>query len=419
MKTITLFILLLGSSFLSYSQSWSPLISGVDAGGVNALCVDTTHTLLYVGGAFQNASGTTAYYIASWNGSSWFSVGGGMNFQILALEIYNGELYAGGSFNFAGGNPIPYLAKWNGINWDPVSTSINNTVAVLKVHDGALYGVTSNNQLFRWDGSNLNFITGPGGNIWALESYNNELIAGGSGSNVNYIAKWDGITWSQVGNGFNAYVHSLKTYNGYLYAGGEFTFSGGNPANSIARWDGANWSALGGGITCPSYSSVFTITGNNNNIYVGGNFCQAGGQPASFIAQWNGSIWSTLGSGVNNGVSALAIFKNDLYEAGGSQYAGGILVNYIAKWGISTGIKENSFSGVASPFPNPFLNSISIKETEINGIITISDLSGKEVIRQTTSANETSVNTENIYPGFYVLQYCDQKTRSVFKVLKQ
>ena len=419
MKKITLFLLMLGICLSSRSQSWSALISGVDAGGINSLCVDPISDLLYVGGAFQNASGTTAYYIASWNGNSWAAVGSGMNSYVFALEIYNGELYAGGSFNFAGGNPIAYLAKWNGSIWNPVSTLVNTSVQVLKVHNGALYGVTSSSQIFKWDGSNLTYITGPGGIVSALESYGNDLIAGGTGSNLNYIAKWDGSVWSPVGNGFNAYVASLKSHDGYLYAGGEFTFSGGTPANSIARWNGTTWSALGGGITCSGFSSVFAILGNNNNIYAGGNFCQAGGHAANFIAQWNGSNWSTLSSGVNNGVEALAIYKNDLYEGGGSQYAGGTLVNYIAKWGLSTEINDNISTSFISPFPNPFLNTFSIIGTSEKGLIIIHDLVGKEILRQSTALSETKINLENFSSGIYLLQYSDEKTTLNFKVIKK
>ncbi len=69
---------------------------------------------------------------------------------------------------------------------------------------------------------------------------------------ANNIARWDGTTWSPLGNGMNDWVIALTEYNGELIAGGGFTTAGGTPANRIARWDGTVWTALGSGMSgCP------------------------------------------------------------------------------------------------------------------------------------------------------------------------
>ena len=43
-------------------------------------------------------------------------------------------------------------------------------------------------------------------------------------------------------------VSALAVSGSTLYAGGDFTTAGGSAANYIAQWDGSSWSALGSGI---------------------------------------------------------------------------------------------------------------------------------------------------------------------------
>jgi hypothetical protein len=88
-----------------------------------------------------------------------------------------------------------------------------------------------------------------------------------------------------------------------LYAGGVFTTAGGTNANYIAQWNGSSWSALGSGMN----SDVRALAVSGSTLYAGGAFTSAGGTNANNIAQWNGSSWSPLGSGVNDYVYALAV----------------------------------------------------------------------------------------------------------------
>ena len=68
------------------------------------------------------------------------------------------------------------------------------------------------------------------------------------GSAANYIAKWNGSSWTALGSGMNGGVYALAVSGQRLYAGGDFTTAGGSAANSIAKWDGSSWSALGSGL---------------------------------------------------------------------------------------------------------------------------------------------------------------------------
>ena len=51
------------------------------------------------------------------------------------------------------------------------------------------------------------------------------------------------------GSGMNNTVYALAVdASGNLYAGGNFTTAGGVTANYIAKWNGTSWSALGSGM---------------------------------------------------------------------------------------------------------------------------------------------------------------------------
>jgi hypothetical protein len=67
-----------------------------------------------------------------------------------------------------------------------------------------------------------------------------------------------------------------------LYAGGGFTTAGVCPANYIAKWDGTTWSSLETGMN----DFVAALAWDRTNLYAGGNFTTAGGISANRIAKW-------------------------------------------------------------------------------------------------------------------------------------
>jgi hypothetical protein len=71
-----------------------------------------------------------------------------------------------------------------------------------------------------------------------------------------------------------------------LYAGGNFTTAGGNAANYVARWDGTSWSALGSGmgrlVNCVDSADL----GDGPELFAGGMFGSAPDSGDSFLARW-------------------------------------------------------------------------------------------------------------------------------------
>ncbi|GAA4348683.1 hypothetical protein GCM10023185_04820 [Hymenobacter saemangeumensis] len=234
---------------------------------------------------------------------------------------------------------------------------------------------------YKWQ-SGFGLPEGVNGNVKAVAQAGTNVYIGGNftaaGNTVaNYVAKWDGNTWSSLGtgaqNGVDGFVHALAVApNGDLYVGGLFTRAGGLVANSIARWNGTAWSTLGtgpqNGVSSNSYVYALAVAANGD-LYVGGSFAQAGGLAANALAKWNGTTWSRVGtSGFSMGgaVKALAIVPGgDLYVAGSFSQAGGLAANNIARWNgsawsaLGAGIRnQNGIGGL--------INALAI---DTNGVV--------------------------------------------------
>ena len=78
-------------------------------------------------------------------------------------------------------------------------------------------------------------------------------------------------------------MYALAVSGSNLYAGGDFTTAGSNAANYIAQWNGSSWSPLGSGMN----SGVFALAVSGGTLYVGGDFTTAGGNVAADTAEAN------------------------------------------------------------------------------------------------------------------------------------
>jgi hypothetical protein len=180
--------------------------------------------------------------------------------------------------------------------------------------------------------------------VSALAAIGSDLYAGGDFTAAgfmlaNYIAKWDGSSWSPLGSGMGGAhptIEDLAVSGSDLYAGGRFTTAGGVSANNVAKWDGSTWSALGSGTDNP----VRTLAVSGSDLYAGGYLTAAGGVSANHIAKWDGSTWSALGTGTygvggpwsNPSVSGLAVSGDALFVGGGFTTVGGKVSGRFAVW---------------------------------------------------------------------------------------
>ena len=328
---------------------------------IRALTFDSAGNL-YVGGDFALAGGITVTRVTRFDGATWLGFGSGLSGgtnRVLALVVVSETLiYAGGTFNLSGSTPVTGVARWDGAAWGPLCNGANCGVSggTLAVNALAMDGVGNlyaggtfitaggipANRVAQWDGTQWSAL-GSGfdnGVVNALVVSGTTLYAGGTftatGGVVIYrVAQWDGATWSALGtNGPDGSVSALAFDSaGNLYAAGSFpTLGGGVVANGVAKWDGATWSALCNGETCgvTAASTARTLAVDSaDNVYTCGSFAQAGGVTVNYIAKWNGTAWKALGSGLgnNNACNVLAFRGGHLYAGGGSLQTGGA-------WGI-------------------------------------------------------------------------------------
>lgn len=302
-------------------SSWS--VVGPDPGGaIHALAVydDGTGPALYAAGMTKTV---IKYQNGQWDHIGMFSAGFSMP-ELYSLTVHEEPgkgpaLYVGGFF-----------------------TEVNFSIPA--------FGVA------RWDGAEWSALPGSNSGVQALDVYESQhddepmLYAG-----FNGLSRWNGTSWSSVGIDGSvralAAADSLEVDSGpVLYVGGWFTSTGGQsglPVNCVARWDGQTWSALGEGVTRETgtarvHALAMFDDGNGPALYVGGYFDSAGGAPANNIARWDGAQWSTLGAGVNQSgdqwmtpAETLSVFDDGdgpaLY-VGGSFTGAPSMENYLTKW---------------------------------------------------------------------------------------
>jgi hypothetical protein len=76
---------------------------------------------------------------------------------------------------------------------------------------------------------------------------------------------------------------------GNLIASGNFTVATGGPANRIARWNGTTWSALGNGLSTTFASQIVEAGGD---LFVTGGFITAGCNRSPNLARWRENAWT-------------------------------------------------------------------------------------------------------------------------------
>ena len=242
---------------------------------------------VFAGGGFTTAGGASATRVARWNGSAWSALGTGVNNTVATLAVIGSDLYAGGSFATAGGTACGGIARWNGSAWSALGTAPD---------------------------------VGTNGIVTSLASMGTSLYVGGlfttvGGTTVpaSLVAKWNGTSWSALGNGLTGTglytTWKLLANQGSLYATGFFNASGILSAGNIARWDtaaGGSWSALGSGLS----AAGLALAVSGGDLFVGGNFTMAGSKPSYKLARWNPALVTNSVGPRREGPGVFALKQN-------------------------------------------------------------------------------------------------------------
>ena len=398
-KAKILLLSLLSFSFQKGNCSWSRLGNGFDW-AVASLLADTATGILYAGGYFSTDSLKPLLGIAQWNGSQWDSVGAGTEGVNGVLELckFQNKIYASGLFGHVGNKTTKGFAIWNGSNWDTLPCYPRYPAYCLKVIDNELYCASAFTNVCgqytefvaKYDGATwseftFGLDTNFQGGVLALEEYQGNLYVAGNIMPIEDIFMWDGTQAHQLGAGIQgggSAINSMAVYKNELYVGGIIRKIDGNIGNYIMKWDGSQWSEVGGSVD----NIVESMTVYDGYLYVCGGFSSAGGIPASRIARWDGSSWTALGTEIfDNRIYAMDFFNNQLYVGGGFYFIDTMSANFIVKYNGPVGVSDfakPSFSFSFSPNPsNSFLTiSFSSLLNEV-GILSVADATGKKQFR--------------------------------------
>lgn len=311
----------------SASGTWGALGSGLSGCTVTLVSVMANDAAgnLIVGGTFVTASGGTACNIALWNGTSWTAITGGATsgadsaVKAIAIGADGTTIYAGGGFANIGGVAATRVACSSGTTWTSLGTGVNNTAQGMAVGaSGELYvcgqmtiaGGNTACGIAKWNGSAWSALTGTtcgiagGGKIGYVVTVGQDanIYLGGDftavgGACATYIGKYDTAqaSWSGIASGLNNIVGNndlVFSNDGTLYVGGTFTAAGSAivSASKIAKLRGTSWSPAG---ACGANGTVQALAyGPDGTIYAGGNFSKIDGlTPPDKIARFNGSVW--------------------------------------------------------------------------------------------------------------------------------
>jgi len=235
---------------------------------------DGTGEKLIIAGNYQSIAGHAGLnHICQWDATDYTAIGGTIAgavplivLDVLSTDLGSGPvLLAGGRFLTIDGVSALNIASWNGSAWSPLGGGLTRTSGISQV-----FHMTS------WDDGN-------GMALYVGGSFNRADTS----TVVADVAKWDGTSWSAMGDGFDSAVQELRVFNDgsgeALYAMGNFTHSGSTPIDHIARWNGSSWEPVGDGANGNVFGAMVYDTGEGEALIMGGGFNNAGGLSANHV----------------------------------------------------------------------------------------------------------------------------------------
>ena len=387
------------------NTSWNPGSNGY------VYAISGNGSNIYAGGSFTQFAGTTRTSLASVAASSGnvtsfdpvIQVNGGTG-TVYALSFDSaGILYAGGSFNTAKGSTRNNLAAFSTSSsgslksWNP---NANNIVYALTAVGSNIYvggsftslnGSATRNYLACLNNTNgtvTSFNPNMNGSVICLTVSGNNLYAGGQFSTVkggtsrSYAASYDATTgalksWNPV---LNSYVYGIAAQTDTVYLGGYFTTLNGGSFNRLA--------AVKGNAGTSNLSFNPDVSNLVRNEYISENTLLTGGS------------FATVGGVYRNGFAVYKLPGNNSFTSGGGH-------NIIAE--SATAGQLQAAVNTFTVYPNPAHGITTIKlANAVTGHIeiTVTDMHGNKIMQQSLQGNYLNyirLNLSAVKNGTYII----------------
>lgn len=311
---------------------WDNVGGGIGIGRAGDVLLDGNRLIL--GGNFitVNDTATQASKVAVYDLSTkqWDTLAGGVNGDVTAIALYQGDLVVAGNFTAAGGVPAEKLAVYDfdTSTWAEFGGGVDaNIVNTLEVSGGDLYA---------------------GGTFWGL-----------GGANVDQIARWDGNAWSALGTGLTgtpiAEVKDIAVSGTDVYVVGKFTDAGGASVQGAAKWSGSAWSGLGRIATGSEPTMNAVAIDGQGTVWIGGTLG---------LSTWDGST-RTANSAIAANVNVTALsWSTDtgllvgfvgsyVTTSSGLTLAQGLARYKDGDWSVFAATTEPGYTGVGTGITNP------------------------------------------------------------------
>lgn len=313
-------------------NKWQPVGNYMQGGG---LTLSVFENELFAGGYLFNTNPKPLNGYALWNGIDYKEFRSGADYEFNGVygtidDLAKDEnyLYVGGTIRAFGDNvTASTIARWDGDNWSNMGNGLKETVRTL-LNDGNELYVGTDSGIHVWNKTSETWtkLGNTNSSVQALAKAGSNVYAGGyftsiEGTDLFYIARWNGSSWQPLEQGLSSSVETLAIHNGELYAGGSFKRRVGmgneRGIEYIAKWNGSSWSGLSSGLN----GRVKALFSSDSVLYVGGDFTADSGAVGSnvynHIAYWDGTDFNTMGGGVNNGgLNDISSYQNKIYLAG-------------------------------------------------------------------------------------------------------
>src|SRR3990167_9498883 len=224
--------------------------------------------LLYVGGAFTSTlAGAPLASAGIWDPATelWTAMDNTFSNTINAFVFVGATLFAGGMMGLTppfGSDPTDVWYYGSGV-WNVLNDKLRYSIFGSIVSQAVSYGgnLVVSGSIAQSDNTGLN--------CYGLAMYD--------GTNFVRFGPNPGLqNGASVGTG-----SSLLVYNGDLVVAGTFDTAGGVACNFVARWDGATFNDMGTGLpSAPTWVNEFV-----GDLYAG---------VSNFLYKWNGASWDLV-----------------------------------------------------------------------------------------------------------------------------